>query len=128
MKKTLLPTPGIADKDLTKLSRQQRYKLRRFAEGLCISCGQMPRCQYSRTLCPKCLKEQRERMRRRIGASRRNLRSKGYDAASVDRRRIEAVRGKLPFRLPKPRAAKRAAAAAAAAAKTRQAGADESLR
>ena len=122
MRKTL-PTPGVADKDLTKLSRQQRYKLRRFAEGLCTSCGQMPRDEHSRTLCPKCLKEQRERMRRRIGATRRNLRSKGYDSSSVERRRIEAVRGKLPFKLPKPRAAKRAAAQT----KARPAGTDEPL-
>lgn len=119
-----MPIPGIPDRDLRKLSRQQRYKLRRYAEGLCTSCGKVPRCEQSRTLCADCLGAQRERMRERTGAGRRNYRSKSYDPSTVERRRIEAVRGKLPFGLPKPKAAKRAAAGG----KAGPSGADEPSR
>ena len=79
----ILPIPGIPEEDAKKLSRQQRYKLRRYTQGVCVSCGKSPRCELSRTLCTDCLAVQRERMRQRIGASRRHYRSKSY-AIPVD--------------------------------------------
>lgn len=78
----LIPIPGLSDEDLRKLTRQQRYKLRRYADGVCTCCGKMPRCEASKTLCAECLSLQRERMRQRAGSRRRNLRSKSY--ASID--------------------------------------------
>lgn len=85
----LMPIPGIPQEALKQLSRQQRYKLRRYADGLCTSCGQMPRCDQSRTLCTECLGVQRERMRQRTGATRRNLASKSY---VVEDPHLKAVR------------------------------------
>jgi hypothetical protein len=79
----ILPIPGIPEEEAKKLSRQQRYKLRRYTQGVCVSCGKEPRCDLSRTLCTSCLAIQRERMRQRIGASRRHFRSKSYYAIPV---------------------------------------------
>lgn len=79
----LIPIPGVPTDDLKRMTRQQRYKLRRYAEGLCVSCGRVQRCQGSRTLCQNCLSIQRERMRQKIGATRRNHRAASYAAASA---------------------------------------------
>ena len=82
MIRDLMPIAGIPDKALKAMSRQQRYKLRRYSQGLCVSCGKADRSPKSRSLCPDCLAIQRERMRQRTGAGRRNLSSKSYVTSS----------------------------------------------
>ena len=101
----LKPVPGLRQEDLVKMTRQQRWKLRRYTQGMCVSCGKIPRCEQSRTLCSECLAIQRERMRQRTGASRRNLRSRSYDADKVvarftaaPARRGKKVKGKVTRR------------------------------
>jgi hypothetical protein len=74
-----LPIPGLTPLQVKKLSRQQRYKLRRQADGLCVACGRNPiNPDESQTLCRECRAKQRERMRTKIGASRRNVNSPSY--------------------------------------------------
>lgn len=79
MIRDLDPIPGIPYEELVLMSRQQRYKLRRYAQGRCTSCGKAQRAERSRSLCPECLAVQRERMRARSGAGRRNFRAASYD-------------------------------------------------
>jgi len=74
---TILPVPGATPLATQQMSRQQRYKLRRIAEGLCLVCGGV-RHDGSRSLCGVCLTKTRERMRAHTGAVRRNVRAASY--------------------------------------------------
>jgi len=115
MTRDLSPVPGIPQEDLKQLSRQQRYKLRRFSQGLCTSCGKHPRQESSRSLCVECLKTQRERMRQRTGAKRRNLKSKSYVADPA----VKAMRKAVAPKKARAAAAKKRATTARTKAKTK---------
>lgn len=97
-----MEVPGIPQEELVLLTRQQRWKLRQHAQGVCVSCAKAEKCPQSRTLCAACLKIQRERMRQRTSAGRRNLRSKSYDVDKIvakfsapPKRRGKKVKGKV---------------------------------
>ena len=63
----------------TEISKQRRYQLRRHRDGKCIICGQLAvvpgKCERHRR---QVNISDREKMRRRIGAKRRNNNSESY--------------------------------------------------
>lgn len=80
MPRKLIPLPGLTEDQTRSLSRQQRYKLRRAASGLCSSCGKAPIATGLKDHCVDCASTQRERMRVLSGATRRNVAAKSYQA------------------------------------------------
>lgn len=113
MIRELEPIPGVPADQLLAMSRQQRYKLRRYAAGLCTSCGKAPRAERSRSLCPECLSDQRERVRARTGAGRRNYRASSYAAPAPSAPAPVAPRGSATS-APRPKKAAKPAASATA--------------
>ena len=77
----------------TEMSKQRRYQLRRLRDGKCIFCGRAAvitgKCEAHRR---KFNIKDREKMRRRTGAKRRNTKAESY---SFD---IQA-KGKPPRRM-----------------------------
>lgn len=74
---TLAP-PGYDLGDWVALPRQKRWQILRQAAGICVSCGQEEITGKSKRLCADCARKQRERMRQRTGATRRNIKSRSY--------------------------------------------------
>jgi len=75
----------------TEMSKQRRYQLRRLRDGKCIFCGGPAvitgKCEAHRQ---KFNVKDREKMRRRIGAKRRNTNSESY---SFESRKFHRRRG-----------------------------------
>ncbi len=82
MSRQLIKIQGVSEDKLRKMSRQERFQLRRAKSGFCPRCGDeklhVKKNGKVASLGLKCLKAQRERMRERIDASRRNKNSESY--------------------------------------------------
>jgi hypothetical protein len=82
MSRPLIKIPGVSEDRARSMSRQERYQLRRDKAGFCSRCGKeklhIKKNGKPASLGIKCLKAQRERMRDRIDASRRNKNSESY--------------------------------------------------
>lgn len=79
-KKLSTPPEGIPLEEWAGMTRQKRYQMQRYSQGLCVGCGKEPISPSSKRLGALCLTKQRERMRSSTGASRRNLNAKGYNS------------------------------------------------
>jgi hypothetical protein len=74
----LKPPPGYNQEDWDALPRQRRWQITRQAAGICVSCGREPIEGRSKRLGLNCQAKQRELMRQKTGASRRNTKSASY--------------------------------------------------
>lgn len=74
----LAPPPGYDPEDWEALPRQRRWQITRQAAGICVSCGKEPIAGRSKRLGLKCAAKQRELMRQKTGASRRNVKAPSY--------------------------------------------------
>lgn len=74
----------------TKISKQRRYQLRRLRDGKCIYCGRpaviMGKCEEHRQMLN--IKD-REKMRRRTGATSRYKNSESYSFEGGQRKKEE---------------------------------------
>ncbi len=74
----LPPPDGIPMDVWENYSRQKRWQISRQAAGVCTACGVAPIGVTSKRLCNDCSSKQRERMRSRTNAARRNINSASY--------------------------------------------------
>jgi hypothetical protein len=79
MGRRILPVPGLTAAEFCKLTRQQRYQLRKFKLGICFQCGK-GKAVTPGGRCVDCVKAVRERARVKAGSVGRYERAASYQA------------------------------------------------